>query len=79
MMQFESPWVAPSLNNAVCSHWSKRQTTLRTAAALIVAEVGKNHGGAPQKVRATIEMHRKRPMDQDGAHGGRASPYLTLW
>ena len=31
--------------------------------------MGKNHGEPPGKVQVTIEMHRKRPMDRDGAQG----------
>ena len=31
--------------------------------------MGKNHGEVPAKVRVTVEMHRKRPVDRDGAQG----------
>ena len=62
----------PSLRNGLPlteSHWTRRRRDFHVAAALILAEAGKNHGVVPQSRRVTIQMYRKRPVDRDGGQG----------
>jgi hypothetical protein len=63
------PWVPPSLNRALRTHWSGRHRTSKVAAGYLLAGLGKRHGAPPGRVRVTIQMYRKRPMDRDGATG----------
>jgi len=68
-LRFVIPWVPPSLNRALRSHWAVNYRKKNVAAGYILAGCGKSHAPAPERVKVTIQMYRKKPMDRDGAQG----------
>jgi hypothetical protein len=69
-MKIKIPWVPPTLNQQLRSHWSKQRKLTRVAAGYILAEAGKKIPPEENRVSVEIIMHRKRTVDQDGLHGG---------
>ena len=69
-VEFEIPWVPPTLNQLLRLHWSKRRKMAWTAGAyLIAAGLSRRQPGTRSRVRVTIQMYRKNPTDRDGAQG----------
>ena len=73
----EIPWVPPTLNQALRTHFTGRGKTKKVAAGYLLATLGKNHGPMPEKLKVSIQMYRKQPTDRDGAQGA-CKPFFDV-
>lgn len=66
----EIPWIPPTLNKMLRSHWSKRsKVTEKAGMYLLLAGLRRQDAPAVRRLRVTIQMYRKNPTDRDGAQG----------
>ena len=70
-MTFSIPWVPPTLNQYSRAHWTRQREWVRIAAVYIHVGLVQSGHRFPccerreNKVRVTIQQHRRRPVDRD--------------
>jgi len=64
------PWVPPTLNKMLRSHWSQRKKDLQTVSIYLAgAGMLRPQERESRKIRVTVQMYRHNPTDRDGAQG----------
>ena len=64
------PWVPPTLNKMLRSHWSKRKKDLQTVSIYLAgAGISRPRERESRKIRVAVQIYRKNPTDRDGNQG----------
>jgi hypothetical protein len=73
MIKCTLPWVPPRANLLIRGHWTVEYRAMQTAAAYLLAAIGK---GTPARRRVTIKMYRWNCLDPDNRQFTAQKPIL---